>query len=330
MPRHSKNSTAQAFFSYHERSILNYGTQTAKLTRDSCRDFDSCFMCLHVVVNPVVCQKGHLCCKECALKSLLKQKEDIERNQKLYKKFIKECEKDSALEKGKQLEKVKEKFEKEQSSVKSSSLSKREEEKETSKQIEKQDHPSTLDAPARKENAEKDLPSFWVPSLTPSIEKKDLKEPSKETLCTASNHPVKLKHLVNVTFTPSEVLKRKIAESKSEEENPSKKQKVSSSNPYPSKIVQKIDVNDRWVCPGCSKSLSNAPKLGVVKVCGHLLCEHCVKSFVLNESACFVCSKKMKHNGSDKDVIMLHHDGTGHAGHGESVEVKRYNYAFQC
>ena len=183
---------------------------------------------------------------------------------------------------------------------------------------------------AHKKGSEKNLPSFWVPSLTPSVAEADLKTPSKETLCLATNHPLKLKNIVEIVFTPSSLLKMKVCESKGVEEKPVSKRAKVSNEQMPDKVVRSVDLNDRWICPGCTKGLSNGPKLSVIKACGHLLCDECVNGFIKGSDACFVCSKSLKHKGGDKDVIRLRHDGTGHAGHGESIEVNRYNYAFQC
>ena len=150
MPRHSKNSTAQAYFSYHERTALAYGTQTAKLTRDSCRDFDACFLCLQRAILPVTCTKGHLACKECLIKSLLKQKEDYEKQKKVYTSQQKIARTRLDDEKQKKELEAKEAFAKQQRSIKSTLDSgKAAQKSENPKEDLKSDHPSTLSAPGK-------------------------------------------------------------------------------------------------------------------------------------------------------------------------------------
>lgn len=46
------------------------------------------------------------------------------------------------------------------------------------------------------------LPSFWIPNLTPSSSKDKLKKPSKDVLCPMSGKPLKINQLIDITFTP--------------------------------------------------------------------------------------------------------------------------------
>lgn len=86
MTRHSKNSCSGAFFTSYEKSSLKglYGTQVARTSGDSLRRPLTCHICLYDPVNTgknkndfvdmMVCSEGHVACKECWIKSLLKQK----------------------------------------------------------------------------------------------------------------------------------------------------------------------------------------------------------------------------------------------------------------
>lgn len=106
---HSKRNTSLAFFTAHERSELKgtWGSQSARLTRDSFLPFGSCSQCLQPSVDPVACNGGpvnvegngdsatskkrsyteyasdatecHIFCRECAVSSLLGQKKQIKR-----------------------------------------------------------------------------------------------------------------------------------------------------------------------------------------------------------------------------------------------------------
>lgn len=48
----------------------------------------------------------------------------------------------------------------------------------------------------------KQLPSFWIPDLTPSTAKGRLKKPSTVVTCPMSGSPLKANRLIAVTFTP--------------------------------------------------------------------------------------------------------------------------------
>lgn len=80
MSRHSKNNTANSVFTYAERKKLEnvYGTQKVRLGQDSQRRFEQCNLCLQTAKNPVICEKGHLFCRECITDNLLCQKKSLE------------------------------------------------------------------------------------------------------------------------------------------------------------------------------------------------------------------------------------------------------------
>ncbi|KAI9670062.1 MAG: hypothetical protein M1817_004542 [Caeruleum heppii] len=180
------------------------------------------------------------------------------------------------------------------------------------------------------------LPSFWVPSLTPSTKTPSsttnptnptptpLKPPKpKHPTCPASSttspHPFTLKTLLPLHFT---------------EEDP-----------------QKIRT-----CPACRKALSNGVKAVATIPCGHVLCSPCVTKFMAPSSTaisttssleqpppltCYVCStplstaaKETNPTGSKKaswgpGLLELSSEGTGFAGGGKNT-VKREGVVFQC
>jgi nitric oxide synthase-interacting protein len=88
MPRHSKNSTNRALFTYDEYKNLDYGTQRVRLGRDSLRSFDACNICLQQAIEPVCCTKGHLYCKECIYNSILEQKKEIMKEEKEFQEEL--------------------------------------------------------------------------------------------------------------------------------------------------------------------------------------------------------------------------------------------------
>lgn len=102
MSRHSKNCTAHSIFTYNEKLKLmrdsgttGFGTNKARIGKDSQKRFDQCELCLNRVPDgsgpmwskssaPVVCKEGHIFCRECIIENMMKQKKDNDRAQKLY------------------------------------------------------------------------------------------------------------------------------------------------------------------------------------------------------------------------------------------------------
>ena len=56
---------------------------------------------------------------------------------------------------------------------------------------------------------DKELPSFWVPSMTPQSSKSKLKKPESTVYCPMSGRPLKANQLIEVHFTPADKSKGK-------------------------------------------------------------------------------------------------------------------------
>jgi len=136
------------------------------------------------------------------------------------------------------------------------------------------------------------LNAFWVPSLTPSAAAKRLEMPSKDPLCKEGNHPLRLKQLVIVRFTPN------------------------------TKDTDTEDPNHvrtaRYCCPVCRRTLTDAPKAVLLKTCGHVHCLSCCEKFA-NERICTVCDKPYK----EADMIRLQSGGTGYSGHDDNIIARK-------
>ena len=207
-------------------------------------------------------------------------------------------------------------------------------------------------------DAEKSLPSFWIPSLTPEAKKARLGAmPKLQPLCPASSpdtkHGISLKSLVAVKFKYSE-------ESKGKEN------------------TEERDAAP--ICPACVKGLSNTNKAVLAMPCGHVLCKPCARKLMKADTEpdphnpssvgggkvrCFVCEedvtpeemsrkteqevnsnddedrggdarrdKKKRKKGEDvggvrRGMVELKCEGTGFAGGGDNM-VKKGGTAFQC
>jgi hypothetical protein len=71
MTRHSKNSTANAVYTYHEKhkdsSTGGYGTTQMRLSKDAIKEFDCCNLTLQPCRDPVITKDGYLFDKQAIL-----------------------------------------------------------------------------------------------------------------------------------------------------------------------------------------------------------------------------------------------------------------------
>ena len=74
MTRHSKNSTANAVYTYHEKhkdsTTGGYGTTQMRLSKDAIKEFDCCNLTLQPCRDPVITKDGYLFDKQAILGKL--------------------------------------------------------------------------------------------------------------------------------------------------------------------------------------------------------------------------------------------------------------------
>lgn len=109
MTRHSKNNTTAGSFTYAERQKLNYGSQSARCSKDNLRPWTHCQLCLKPALDPHSCPRGHLSCRECVLEDILGQKNRFKVKRAEEERELKEAEKEKEiLEEEKRKETLKE------------------------------------------------------------------------------------------------------------------------------------------------------------------------------------------------------------------------------
>ena len=193
----------------------------------------------------------------------------------------------------------------------------------------------------RMKSAKSKLPSFWVPSMTPSttLSSKNTPALKLQPLCPLSGptnkHNISLKSLIAINFRKN------------------------------NNGVRNSSSSDRgaYICPACDKNLTNSLKAVMTIPCGHVLCKPCAGKFMSADQEppdphaspgeqrkaqilCYVCEtdlsapSKGKKTGDKVDkekekvsvkpgLVELKSEGTGFAGGGDNM-VSSKGTAFQC
>lgn len=285
MTRHARNCTAGAVYTYHEKQkdtrSCGYGTQQSRIGKDSVKDFDCCCLTLQPCRNPVVTPNGYLFDKEAILEYIVHQKAEIARQTKEYLKQKKrDREEMAALATAEEQARAARFIETEKNIV--------------SKPV------SSLGESSRNENGsicnmangnEKKLPSFWIPSLTPSSSDVKLKKPEKHVLCPMSGEPLKAKDLLPVQFT-----------------------QINDPDDRRALIVRKC----RYMCAVTHDVLGNSVPAAVLRTSGNVVTMECVEKLIRKDMIDPTNGKKL----SDDDIIPLQRGGTGYASTNVKLDAK--------
>eukprot|EP00002_Diphylleia_rotans_P015827 TRINITY_DN3065_c0_g3_i1.p1 TRINITY_DN3065_c0_g3~~TRINITY_DN3065_c0_g3_i1.p1 ORF type:complete len:298 (+),score=72.30 TRINITY_DN3065_c0_g3_i1:1053-1946(+) len=296
MPRHAKNNTNASYFTYAEKQMAKYGTEEARVGKDSLRNFDACGLCLQEAKDPLSTLEGVLYCKECIYENILKQKQDIKRKIALWE--LQEVRKKEG-EKQKELDEIRakaENFEKRESSVLLQEVDafKRKSESSSSGAGE-----SSKKAKIQTAGEVPNKLPYWVPSETPANAASDVQRPSEDILCPTTGKTIKLKQLFPVKFT---LIKATDKESR----------------PSGSK-------DSKFMCPICFQTLSNVSRSSVISTTGTVVCNPCTEKFVKKDLKDPVTGLTVK----EKEIIKLQSGGTGFAAHDSTLVVKKSGITVQ-
>lgn len=284
MPRHAKNSTAGSVYTYHERmkdsKQSGFGSKEVRVGKDSIKDFDCCCLTLQPCKNPVVTKEGHLFDKEAILQYILGQKKAIARKLKEYEKQKLKFKEQSLQKSASQHDEKVKKFEQTNNLVSG---------------VAKPVKPGTsAEKSASISNVQdgkaKELPSFWLPSLTPQADETVLEKPDEKVRCPMSGKVLKLKDLIPVKFTPI--------------------------NDRDSKAL--IVKDARYVCAVTNDVLGNSVPCAVLKPSGSVVTMECVEKIIKKDMFDPINGTPL----TDKDIIPLQRGATGFAGAGAGLAKK--------
>lgn len=296
MTRHGKNCTAGAVYTYHEKkkdtAASGYGTQSIRLGKDAIKDFDCCCLSLQPCQDPVVTPDGFLYEKQAILEYILHQKTEIAKKMKAYEKQKQAQRSSSQLESRSEERERVERFKSRENSIVSKPInpftSGPVKEGEKTRIQSSSGEPSTA---ASASTSSQNLPSFWIPTLTPEAKPTLLKKPSKAVLCPMSGRPIKMNELITVRFTPLDPSLDRVA---------------------------LLNRQDRYVCAVTRDVLGNSVPCAVLRPSGTVVTQECVERLIRKDMTDPVTGEQL----SDKDIVPLQRGGTGFAASGVDLRAK--------
>ncbi|CAN8004216.1 unnamed protein product [Ixodes pacificus] len=288
MTRHARNCTAGAVYTYHEKQkdtqTCGYGTQKMRLGKDAVKDFDCCCLSLQPCRNPVITPDGFLFDKEAILEYIIRRKAENARLLKEYEAQKRRDEKELAeLAAAEQRSKA-QSFVKKESTIVSTPLASAN----GNRFADDDEKPSVSNMTSGKDGQ---LPSFWVPCLTPSAEKKKMDKPKNVVLCPMSGHPIKAKDLFPIKFTP-----------------------VVDPDDKASLITKKA----RFMCAVTHDILGNSVPCAALKTSGNVVTMECVEKLLKKDWLDPTNGKTL----TDADIIPLQRGGTGYASTNVQLDAK--------
>ncbi|KAJ2909263.1 hypothetical protein GGI21_002057 [Coemansia aciculifera] len=319
--------------------MVDYGTKSKRLGSDSKRAFDACYLCLNTARTPMVCNSGHISCKECAMQSILEQKQSIERAGREYAEFVKqEASELAQKQKGRDDEEVQRYVERqvglsskrtEESGALSNKRSVNEDE-EGRRVVESSGGKKPKLLEFRDGKVEEEEKGKGKRREVFAVAKAR-EESDGAVVVAAEEKQPKLSSFWIPSLAPT--AKRTVKDPKA-----LSVQCQASSPAHALKLKHLVEVRFRIsakgekLCPSCDKPLLNSTKICVLARCGHAVCQRCVDNFVMTAAAgksgaCVVCQKKVS---GAADVILIESEGTGFTGGGGRMVATHYDSALQA
>ncbi|XP_046389502.1 nitric oxide synthase-interacting protein homolog [Ischnura elegans] len=296
MTRHARNCTAGAVYTYHEKKkdaqASGYGTQSQRVGKDSVKDFDCCCLSLQPCRNPVITSEGYLFDKESILEYIITKKNEISRKLKEYEKQKKKKENELAeIAVAEKQSRVNSFCKTERSIVSSSPV----------KAFLSDGGEGTSRSVSNMANGrDKQLPSFWIPSMTPEAKDVPLKKPDKTVYCPMSGRPLLAKDLIPVKFH--------------EVTDPDEKAKAV------------ISRECRYVCAVTRDVLSNSVPCAVLRPTGDVVTMECVEKVIKKDWMHPLTGEKLQ----ESDIIPLQRGGTGYAFTNDNLEGQHQRPVLQA
>uniref|UniRef100_A0A0A9WHI3 Nitric oxide synthase-interacting protein homolog n=1 Tax=Lygus hesperus TaxID=30085 RepID=A0A0A9WHI3_LYGHE len=287
MTRHARNCTAGAVYTYHEKKkdaeASGYGTENRRIGKDSVKDFDCCCLTLQPCANPVITPEGFLFDKEAILQYIITKKNENNRKLKEYEKQRRKAQDELAdLAEAERQSKVSA-FQKTESNIMSSVHKAG-----SSTSVIGKNLPSVSNMT---NGRDKNLPSFWVPSMTPKAKIKKLDKPEHKVLCPMTGKPLKMKDLIDVKFTL-----------------------VKDPDDKKSLIIK----DNRYMCAVTHDILSNSVPCAVLRPTGDVVTMECVEKLIRKDMMHPLTGEKLE----EKDIIVMERGGTGYAQTNSNLEGK--------
>eukprot|EP01147_Barroeca_monosierra_P000797 gene797-4085_t len=297
MGKHGRNQTASAVYSYAERmkdkKQQKYGLLSERLSADSLREVDCCFLTLQPVIDAVITPDGYLFEREAILENLLTQKQESKTTPSI-------CEIPMSVFVSVIVHELIALFVVDWLRFKrtEAAISFQRNNPFTSDKKEKIGHATeALQAAKRfqiktaKGEVDPQHPAFWVPAATPDAKSSTVAKPDMKTRCPVTNKPLKLKDLIPVTFTRV---------------NPDSK-------------VPIVAQSDRYMCPVTQTSFKGNIELAALRPSGRVVSKECIDKIVKMDMRDPISGEKL----SEDDIIYLQRGASGFAGSGQQLQAAK-------
>eukprot|EP00923_Selenidium_pygospionis_P025254 GHVN01044476.1.p1 GENE.GHVN01044476.1~~GHVN01044476.1.p1 ORF type:complete len:290 (+),score=55.49 GHVN01044476.1:101-970(+) len=249
MSRHSKNNTANSIFTHHERLMMkDVGTLKTRLSGDSLRQFEHCWLCLRPARKPVCTPNGFIYCRECIIVNFGHQKAEMADQMRRWESQEAARTRERVEEEGRlRREEITQFALMDQNPIQRKNVA------QSSTTVSSSSSKRKFADMSKEEARER---SFWVVENTPTAEPaKKMSKPSNRLVCPLSNKQIKLKELIEV---------------KPELDN--------------SKEGEEADLELRkWVCAVCKKVMAHQ-KCVLIKFSGDVMCQDCLSKTVMGRA----------------------------------------------